>query len=145
MHTTELKAGTAYTITLNTLTPGYDPYLWLSDPNGQIGGPSGGGGGLLSAKVVSMTKDSGKFTLKCGSFGNASGGMYELAINGGAQISGAPGGPAAGGAPSVKDNGPSGGPATKTQEWKPGTAYTITLNTLTPGYDPYLWLSDPNG
>src|SRR5207253_815216 len=93
MHTTELKAGTSYTITLNTLTNGYDPYLWLYDPNGQLVAQDDDSGGFPNAKIVYTPTVNGKFMLKCGSFGMASGGQYELAINNGALIGGGPAAP----------------------------------------------------
>src|SRR5207249_4239468 len=36
MHAVQLQAGKQVTINLISQTPGYDPYLWLYDPNGQL-------------------------------------------------------------------------------------------------------------
>jgi 3D (Asp-Asp-Asp) domain-containing protein len=93
MHTVQLQAGQNYTIDLKTLQAGYDPYLWLINPTGQIVAQDDDSGGFPNSRINYTATVAGNYQLKVGSFANGSGGMYELSINNNALISQGPGAP----------------------------------------------------
>ncbi len=76
-----LQAGVQYTISLNKLQNGYDPYLWLYDPVGQLVAQDDDSGGNLNARIIYTPNVSGTFQIKCGSFNNSSGGTFNLKVN----------------------------------------------------------------
>jgi hypothetical protein len=76
-----LQNNTTYTITLNTLTNGHDPYLWLLDPNGNIVAQDDDGNGFPNSKIVYTPAAAGTYTIRCGSFQNKTGGNFNLIVN----------------------------------------------------------------
>src|SRR5262249_34722956 len=94
VHNVNLEAGKTYTIRLKTLQMGYDPYLWLSNPQGQVVAQDDDGDGFPNSKIVFTAPAGGQYQLKCGSFMNASGGQYQLTVEagGGGGVAPPPGG-----------------------------------------------------
>jgi hypothetical protein len=89
MHSARLKAGVQYTIRLKTLQGGYDPYLYLYDPEGKLVAQDDDSDGFPNSKIVYTPAVDGLFKLKCSAFGGRNGGKYQLSVEGGSVMLGA--------------------------------------------------------
>jgi hypothetical protein len=82
-HLVNLQANMKYVFKCKTLQAGFDPYIYLYSPTGQLLAQDDDGDGFPNSKLFYTPNMAGQYKLKVGGFGGSTG-MYNLTIEGSA-------------------------------------------------------------
>ncbi len=153
IHTWQLsaQAGETYTMTMERVGEGVDPYLVLKDANGVILAENDDGAGNLNAQIVYEFANGGEYFIDARSYDIISEGSYQLTVTADGQVLATPNATPVASDLVLTIGEPQQVPYDATQidvwqfEAEAGQTYIITMNNASGNIDPRLTLKDAAG